>query len=964
MNTASSISALALILLLSLSAPSEAQSLTCLDGGPSPSPGDTDGDGIPDEFDSDPTSPDNACRDGDFDLINELREYQLGTDITLSDTDGDGIKDGLEDLSGMNPLSSVDALIDSDGDGYLNAHEALAGTDATSVDSTPPALTPRSPARYILADDIDLEANSWSYSVYTVFDVHPANRFEIYPLKFTSLPLAGDYTETATYALLTYDADIVLSQSYPIDPDTGMQVAEITYAESTYIFPVTLDDGSAGVVLFYANRVEIPETGSVTTQYVVDDKQRVHAVSDLNPLAIGAGDYAMPVVADPALVGGFVGEYWFHDGFVTLNGDGTGTRSLDSLGFTWYMNIDGVLTFDYGVEGATDYYLVDQIGEFQWVAAVHTLPTGETFSTGKALLSNESPEWPLPVEQGYQLAWGYPTIPFTLDAHADGTLGYLLYSPIDGAWREGTSWLYQLSFEGQTLIAERMLDDTGNPVFDPADCASQNCYTAWRRELHPLLLRENGSVLYFLDRRLFYNWTDADQDGVIDTQNQNLLQTTVSTRKGFRTTRDLDLDGITDSIDDDDDGDGLPDAWEAVYSTSNPSYYFESENFFYRENAATDPDQDRLTNIAEFRFGTDPLTPNSPIEFQTSVVLRRSTDQRWFSYDFQFGEIVDQAVLAGLTRNAAYDVVSRADFDGDGQPDVLVRDLTPTKEQNGRWVLYTLQGTTVTSEGFITDGVTRNRDWELVSDGDFDNDGKADLLLRNALDGRWLLYLMDSRNIKSQAIMSLSEDLTDVLQGTADFNADGITDVLLRSANGVWLLYEFDGLNPVTVGTPPMTNNLSFTLQALADFDGDDDADILLRRTDGRWFLYLMDGATGTVIGGSPALTETTDFTLAAVADFDGDTTADILVRRASDGRWYLYTMSGIDIVSSGPPEMTRNLGFQIVSTEDFTDDGVANILMRRNDGRWVLYTLDGPDVVESSAPDMSRNTAWNPYVP
>jgi len=344
----------------------------------------------------------------------------------------------------------------------------------------------------------------------------------------------------------------------------------------------------------------------------------------------------------------------------------------------------------------------------------------------------------------------------------------------------------------------------------------------------------------------------------------------------------------------------------------------------------------------------------------TPVLLRHATDNRWFGYSLIFDNAkvaIAEKGLLNLTRSSDYQTVSRSDFDGDGEPDLLIRDVTGG--QNGRWAMYTIVGKQVTSNGFVN--LTRNANWQIVSTDDFDGDGKADLLVRNRVDGRWLMYLLDTQRVKGQGILAMTNDVTDTVAGTGDFNGDGRFDVLLRRADGSWLMYLLDGLTDPAESMPAMTTNLDFAVQALAKFDADDNTDVLLRRTDGRWFMYMLNGPA-IKASGPPAMPQNLAFSLASDADFNGDGNADALLRR-SDGIWILYSLSGLSILNQGSVSMTRNTGFQIVSTEDFNGDGKADALLRRTDGRWVLYGLDGdgPTILGQGIPGMTKNTAWVP---
>jgi hypothetical protein len=75
----------------------------------------------------------NAGQDLDGDRLNDCEERVLGTDACISDTDGDGLPEMVEFLSGTNPLIAED-LQDDDRDGTPNIREAETHTDSLSAD--------------------------------------------------------------------------------------------------------------------------------------------------------------------------------------------------------------------------------------------------------------------------------------------------------------------------------------------------------------------------------------------------------------------------------------------------------------------------------------------------------------------------------------------------------------------------------------------------------------------------------------------------------------------------------------------------------------------------------------------------------------------------------------------------------------------------------------------------------------
>ncbi|MDR2785868.1 MAG: hypothetical protein LBB83_08145 [Treponema sp.] len=107
---------------------------------------DSDGDGFPDDWENqygyDPNNRNDPDPNGDSDSdsLNNLKEYEKGTDPKNPDTDGDGFPDGWEVNTSYDPLNPNDPARkgDKDGDGFPNGWEADNGHDP---------LNPNDPAR-------------------------------------------------------------------------------------------------------------------------------------------------------------------------------------------------------------------------------------------------------------------------------------------------------------------------------------------------------------------------------------------------------------------------------------------------------------------------------------------------------------------------------------------------------------------------------------------------------------------------------------------------------------------------------------------------------------------------------------------------------------------------------------------------------------------------------------------------
>src|SRR2546421_9935146 len=93
-----------------------------------------------------------------------------------------------------------------------------------------------------------------------------------------------------------------------------------------------------------------------------------------------------------------------------------------------------------------------------------------------------------------------------------------------------------------------------------------------------------------------------------------------------------------------------------------------------------------------------------------------------------------------------------------------------------------MDGTTIKpSEGFIRTVADQN--WQVAGIGDFDGDGKDDILWRNASTGQNYLYPMDGLAIKStEGYLRTVADQNWQVAGVGDFAGDGKADVPWTSA--------------------------------------------------------------------------------------------------------------------------------------------------------------------------------------
>jgi len=252
----------------------------------------------------------------------------------------------------------------------------------------------------------------------------------------------------------------------------------------------------------------------------------------------------------------------------------------------------------------------------------------------------------------------------------------------------------------------------------------------------------------------------------------------------------------------------------------------------------------------------------------------------------------------GYVRSVYFDwkVVGIGDFDGDGRADLLWRNST-----TGQNYIYMMDGTAIVREGYIRTVADQN--WHVVGVGDFDNDGKADILWRNTATGQNYVYPMDGLVIKpTEGFIRTVADQNWQVAGVGDFDGDGKADILWRnSSSGQNYLYPMDGTSiKPTEGFIRTVADLDWQVAGVCDVDADLKADIVWRNlATGENYVFRMSGTTILGTEGYIRTIADPDWQVAAVGDYNGDGACDILWRNTATGDAYIYPMQGLSILPS-----------------------------------------------------------------
>lgn len=266
---------------------------------------------------------------------------------------------------------------------------------------------------------------------------------------------------------------------------------------------------------------------------------------------------------------------------------------------------------------------------------------------------------------------------------------------------------------------------------------------------------------------------------------------------------------------------------------------------------------------------------------------------------------------------------------------------------------------------------------QILGGGDFNGDGAGDVAWRWGNEIHVTLISPEQNSVRT-AIGGRPEKQGEVaadtqLAGIGDFNGDGRSDLLWRHGDrtlDLWFAGEkgnaarptwSNGLPAADQPVEPVGDG--WAVKGVADFNGDGYSDILwwhdaTLRMD-IWYMRHAIRIGNAYMGG---LVIDTGWKIQAAGDLDADGRADLLWRHDTAAWLSVWFTGRYEVGQAGPTWMNNGyasgLDWKVQGVADFNGDGHADILWRHDTGPVGIWFMNG-GVWIGATPQLLMHPSW-----
>jgi hypothetical protein len=305
------------------------------------------------------------------------------------------------------------------------------------------------------------------------------------------------------------------------------------------------------------------------------------------------------------------------------------------------------------------------------------------------------------------------------------------------------------------------------------------------------------------------------------------------------------------------------------------------------------------------------------------------------------------------------------DFNGDNLPDLLVID----GEKSNLQVLLNDGGLELRPqkvlqlEGSLPPSAARN-----CAIGDFNGDTMLDVAATLITpDGHWqILIAAGTGDGQLSKQLSVALDQPPIALIALDSDRDGVTDLATANLQGISVVRGTRQIQTMTVGNDQKFDGVHGRLIVSADFNGDRQNDIAVVSNEGEFWILNGDGPGSFTLGIIGR--ERGPVSTALAADFNGDKRADLaLIRSTGDVALLLgkgggtfspatyFTLSGLNTLAAVTADLNGDRRADLITAN--TDSDTVSLLFGRSDGFFTSrHLLTDQDVAQLVGNDFDND--------
>jgi hypothetical protein len=253
---------------------------------------------------------------------------------------------------------------------------------------------------------------------------------------------------------------------------------------------------------------------------------------------------------------------------------------------------------------------------------------------------------------------------------------------------------------------------------------------------------------------------------------------------------------------------------------------------------------------------------------------------------------------------------------------------------------------------------------------DFNKDGKIDLVWHNGGTGQTQVWFMDGVTMASQATLDPRYPVLDSsgwsFAGTGDFNYDGKVDVVWHNGGtGVTKVWYMDGVTMASQAALdpryPTPDSSGWRFAGTGDFNYDGKVDVVWHNGGtGQTQVWYMDGVTMTNQAPLDPRYPTPDssgWRFAGTGDFNYDGKVDVVWHNGGTGATQVWYLDGVTMTSQATLDprypTPDSSGWRFAGTGDYDYDGKIDVLWHNGTtGATQVWYLDGVTMASQAAID------------